>query len=164
MSQIEKIARLFMSKLLPRTQWEALTNFERAVSLKAAREVSASLDTLQPDVSGLVEALEEAKGCRRENPNVPALCPGCLMSIDKALSQYREGKQWSNEPPSEPGWWWLKGSYADEDGDDIEYEVVTQIIMRGGELQRHINPDIYTQVKYCGGQWYGPIHPPKGEE
>ena len=132
------------------------------------------LDTLQPDVSGLVEALEGMVK-RFDNDRQWHSASGGddypdseeVTLARQALSQYSEGKQWSDEPPSERK-------------ERIKNMVRGQAIVAGFVCEQggHVNPEdmlfqcdldyptlVDAGVDEIDMEKMRPfIHPPKGEE
>ena len=98
MSQVEKIAKVLWEIRYPKMKWEDTVKGSW-VRQRFIDMAQAALDPLQPDVSGLVEALEAI----RTQKSVMLAGSGYFTASPtaiarQALTQHREGKQPESDP------------------------------------------------------------------
>jgi len=66
---------------------------------------------------------------------------------------------WTTEKPTQPGWWLRSGDTPDSQG---EAQIVAVRERFGGELHvDYAGSDVSEEVQYVGGEWVGPLEPPR---
>lgn len=63
---------------------------------------------------------------------------------------------WTKEPPTEPGWYWWR--------EDLSYNGMIVWVSSDGKVSRMFAPLWLWLASEMGGQWFGPLQVPGGDE